>query len=255
VDAKDRFSTKLCKKLNAAEWNFGIPGASLEFMTRIASTSVRYLKPDLVIVMFTTPERREHVGKKICLQYKQRDPNKVKDLRIKNLFEHYQALDSYENNVAYAYWQFRYMERIFSELNIEWYFSRCLNDRYPVFESNRYVGDFEKIDVGDDGSHPGKKSHQLLFEKFLSIVKSKPKCEPIPQQKTHHPLWQYSDNDVSYDFVPGVKPKDPELRVLYEAFCRTCTPQRMKLCGHVAGLQGKVSLERLKWHHKNGIAF
>jgi len=56
----ETWSHQLCKLIpNAVDLNFGFGGRSNDYMSRCLLTYYDLIKPDLVLIMYTSPQRRE----------------------------------------------------------------------------------------------------------------------------------------------------------------------------------------------------
>ena len=253
VEKEDRFSTLVCKELGATEWNFGTPATSREFAARIACSSASCLKPDVAIVLLTQPCRREHIDKDWCMQFSHaaRFFSLYLPSPLAKVVRSYKTLDTKQNNEANNYWTYKGLENAFAQAGVKWYYSTCISDEYPALEPSRYIGTFDSIDKASDNKHPGSKSHSLFAQKVLDMIERDPETHNIANEDYHIPLWQYRDDDVSYDYDPDNEPDDLILRDIHRAFDVTCTPERIRVHGNVLGLTGGVELDMLKeWQRR-----
>lgn len=161
---------------NGVDLNFGCGGRSNDFITRALLTYFDLIKPDLVLIMYTSPERREVYTK----------TNGVKPFMppcwgyLKETTEGIQMCDNLielQNDFSdYINW---YKNHLLIKLFLEskkcnwiWNGSFGIPEQYQ--ENNRFDGDYMNkpfIDLASDESHPGPKHNKEYVDKLFNHVK------------------------------------------------------------------------------------
>lgn len=161
-------------------WNLGHAGKSMDYMARMTLTAVPHLKPDVVMYVFTTVERREYFTREnACLNYSGTSmhaidqgfsSNPVRDWRYVEAMDRQQS--KFDNLVNFLK-NFYTIEAVLRSANIPWGYSfmgppSTLPEQMgALIKANRlcednFVGfEFDMTDV-KPGGHPGPESHQLF---------------------------------------------------------------------------------------------
>lgn len=164
VNDNETWPAQFCNHIeNSVNLNFGTGGRSNDFICRCLMSYYDLIKPDLVLVMYTFPHRREVYTENNEIE--PYIPNKVWGRLLET--EEGQVIQSsmdilQNNNSDFINWYKNHMLiKLFLEskkCNWLWDGKHLLTD-YREF--NRFSAlDNYKSDLGSDNSHPGPKSHQ-----------------------------------------------------------------------------------------------
>jgi len=201
VDIKDRWTTRLCEYLDGdiAEWNFGSPGSSNDYISRIALASTEYLKPDIVFVLFSRYTRREYIDDSTYLMYcrgwREREVGKPPfNYKILNSFD---MLNSHENNYNNLRQNYKFIEWYYNSIGVDWYFSlvpasvtnkgkvsrlQILEKDLDFIDESRFIGNFDLLDTATDGFHPGEESHKEFSKKCQKAIGKSKKPSAIEKK-------------------------------------------------------------------------
>jgi hypothetical protein len=174
-----------CSVIN---WNLGSGGASNDFITRVLYESLPILKPDLIIINFTVPGRREYLaangdwvkfapGNKVNWSegvtrefhvFQRKMASHYQDaLHFSNLFRGIEAKLSNENHV-------------FTTVNREFY-----EVIQPIF-GDKFVTNFDILDTSRDHLHPGANSHKAVAKKCLEYMRKTHILDKLKQKADHY---------------------------------------------------------------------
>ena len=140
-------------------WNFGCPGASNDFITRLIWLTIPIFRPKLVIVQFTSPNRREYVE----------ETGNLRRVVPNNPRVHIDTNRSYKSlmDLQNMHW-----DQYCSEKNIA--FLETLSERYDFAFVNTLIKNYPLVDKARDGNHPGIISNKIfaveLYKQFLDKV-------------------------------------------------------------------------------------
>tara|TARA_S200000501_G_scaffold326219_1_gene324614 strand:+ start:1519 stop:2385 length:867 start_codon:yes stop_codon:yes gene_type:complete len=137
-------------------WNFGCPGASNDFLTRLCWLTIPIFRPKVVIAQFTSPNRREYVEENGNLRRVL--PNNPRVFIDTN--RSYKSLMDLQN----IHWDHYCIEK-----NIA--FLETLSERYDFALIHSQMKDYPLVDKARDDNHPGIVSNKLfavnLYKQFL----------------------------------------------------------------------------------------
>ena len=159
---------KIRKHLNCAvsHFNFAIPGGGNQAMARMVSVISKTINPDLIIVNFTHPHRREHIsndGNNIFYYSKKQD--NADKFPLKNIIDLTNPCD----DLLQLYMSMDHVRSVTKSNNIKYLWSHICDSDMDIchsFDKENYVGILKYVDRARDSTHPGKISHQRLFEKY-----------------------------------------------------------------------------------------
>lgn len=159
---------------NGVNMNFGTGGRSNDFICRCLLSYFNLIKPDLVLIMYTFPHRREVYTKENFIE--PYIPTKVwgRLAETKEGNEIQKSLDSLQNdNEDFINW---YKNHLIIKLFLEskkcnWLWNGLnLNTNYSEF--NRFDSEKIHLDKGSDDLHPGPNTHKryanLLYD-YITI--------------------------------------------------------------------------------------
>jgi hypothetical protein len=159
---------KIRKHLNCSvsHFNFAIPGGGNQAIARIASVISKTISPDLIIANFTHPHRREHIdnnGNNIFYYSKKQQNADV--FPLKNIIDLTNPCD----DLLHLYMSMDHVKNIAKCNNIKYLWSHINDSDMDLcygWDKESYVGILNYTDRARDSIHPGKLSHQRLFEKY-----------------------------------------------------------------------------------------
>ena len=174
----EQFSTRLqeYESKQVVNFNLGWPGASNDFITRMLFLSYPVIKPDIVLINFTCPCRREYASELGRLLYYRPLPkeNAITDPILKEYYSHLFSLTSmYDDQLNF----FRAYKGIEAYLkNSRWIFSvtdiqdlKMLEGHIDKSKCAGVLLQPDENDVGRDFSHPGKFVHKRLSEQYWNV--------------------------------------------------------------------------------------
>lgn len=172
---------------NGVNFNFGTGGRSNDFISRCLLTYYDTIKPDLILIMYTSPMRREVYTKEGGVEPFM-PTNKwgylketTEGMEIQEHLSHLQNdnedfINWYKNHLLIKY---------FLELkNCNWIWNGREIISHEYNESNRFDGNYGNyIDFGADGKHPGPNHNKtyannlynFIIKYFPSYIKNLPK--------------------------------------------------------------------------------
>ena len=172
----ERFAARLGTKRaqTVVNWNLALPGASNDYICRILFLALPVLNPDIVLVNFTHPGRREYVSLegKLASYNPGVSPSDLKGIEICG---HFNALCSPPDDVLNLFRNYKAVEALLS--GRVWLFSAIQSDAFDSLISyvdrTHYVGYLSAIDLARDHAHPGALSHlslsELYWEGFMAL--------------------------------------------------------------------------------------
>ncbi len=161
---------------NGVDLNFGCGGRSNDYISRCLLTYYDLVKPDLVLIMYTSPERREVYTKNNgvkpfmppCWGYLKENGEGIQMcdnlIELQNDFSDH--INWYKNHL---------LIKLFLEskkCNWIWNGSFKIPNQYK--ENNRFDGDYMNkpfIDLGADESHPGPRHNKEYVSKLMNHIK------------------------------------------------------------------------------------
>lgn len=161
VSNNERYSSIVATRLNTDDWNMSLSGCSNDYISNIIHDYRKYLnsKTDIVLVQFTYIHRREWFDPRgnyhtFIINYSRR--NKYRPFY--DLVSEVEDINNFNKN-------FQYVKNLLK--GYKWLY--CTIHDSNIREDN-YVGQFEKVDVGMDGGHPGIMSHQKMAQQYLEKI-------------------------------------------------------------------------------------
>lgn len=160
---------------NSVDMNFGNGGRSNEFMSRALITYFDIIKPDLVLVMYTEPHRRDYFTK-----YGTVEPYHAVSWGWYDIMD--DGRDAHRSLLTLSNDEYDFQNWYKSHLLIKYFLEskKCnwlwngwhLSNNY--YEENRFDGDFcPFLDYGTDNCHPGPKTNEAYSKKLYDHIKIK----------------------------------------------------------------------------------
>lgn len=172
VNNDETWPAQFCEKIeNGVNFNFGTGGRSNDFICRCLMSYYDLIKPDLVLIMYTFPHRREiytedngiepYIPTNVWGRLLETEEGKV----IQS------SMDILQNeNSDFINWYKNHMLiKLFLESKkCNWIWDgKCLQTDYQEFNRFNILDKF-KMDLGSDDLHPGPKHHsnysKILFD-------------------------------------------------------------------------------------------
>jgi hypothetical protein len=170
------FHSRLAQKIrettgkSVVVWNLSRCGASNDYITRMLHTSVPVLNPNVVLINFTFPGRREYMsadGRLLSLFPGRPGTSLKKDAVVLELEKHYEAMASANDDAVNLYRNYKSVEALLRDRL--WTFSMHPDTIHPSVESHfdpaHYAGFLMMIDTARDYIHPGPASHAAICDK------------------------------------------------------------------------------------------
>lgn len=172
---------------NSVNLNFGTGGRSNDFISRCLLTYYDVIKPDLVLIMYTSPRRREIYTKDGGVEpfmptgaWGYLDETE-EGRNIQN-----NLIDLQNDNEDFINWYKNHLLiKHFLELKkCNWVWNGSFQIPIEYQEYNRFDGNYDKIlDIGSDGVHPGPMHNTLYSYKLVKHIKEQfPSFIPIETQ-------------------------------------------------------------------------
>ena len=172
VNDNETWSHQLCKLIpNGVDLNFGCGGRSNDYITRCLMTYYDVIKPDLILIMYSSPLRREIYTKDGGIEpfmptaswgYLKETDDGVKTQEYLTYLQNENAdfINWYKNHLLIKY----FLET--KKCNWLWNGHFEIPKNYSEF--NRFDGNFHRpyLDCGVDGGHPGHR-HNHQYGKVL----------------------------------------------------------------------------------------
>jgi len=171
VNDNETWSCQFSKRIpNGVDFNLGLSARSNDYISRTLLTFYDLLKPDLVLIMYTSPQRREIYTKDGGIEpYKSGMPwgytketeegKKISKYLVELQNDNEDLINWYKNHLLIKY---------FLESNrCNWIWNGWSNIPKEYKEFNRFDGGYNYfIDKGTDNQHPGPE-HNYQYSKVL----------------------------------------------------------------------------------------
>lgn len=174
VGDDETWSHQLCKLIpNSVDLNFGFGGRSNDYIFRCLQTYFTSIKPNLILIMYTYPERKEYYTKDGNLEpfhttpwgYFEEDVDGVSEyeamIKITNTENDF--INWYKNHLLISY---------FCKLNsVPMIWNGSFLNNSIIKEDNRFDGDyFNFIDKSVDNNHAGPNHNKMYAEKLNNFI-------------------------------------------------------------------------------------
>lgn len=172
LPTKDIFHEKVAELIRGSgrtvvNWNLGQGGASNDYIARTLHLAVPKLKPDLVLINFTFPSRREYFTAdgtfiNYCPTWNHMLPKTEER-------EHLFALTSDYDNIMRLFANYKSIQSLLDGHGVRWLWSTLSEDILTLgnhLDKSNYVGYFSLDDYARDRQHPGIQSHHNIFLKY-----------------------------------------------------------------------------------------
>jgi hypothetical protein len=152
---------------SVVNWNLGLRGSSNDYITRILHLALPTLDPDIVLIKFTHPSRREYLT--ATCHYCNYVPNyNPSDPVTREVFGYFAALSSSYDDQLNFYRNYKSIETILKDR--AWIFSFCFTSGCDEIlswtDQSKFAGKFQLVDKARDGGHYGPETHKQIFENY-----------------------------------------------------------------------------------------
>jgi hypothetical protein len=156
--------------------NFGTGGRSNDFLVRCLLTYYDLIKPDLILIMYTNPQRREIYTKDNgvepfmptaswgCLEMTE-EGREIQNNLVALQNDNADFINWYKNHLLIKYF--------LETKKCNWLWNGQFDIPKDYNEINRFDGDYENhLDKGVDGGHPGPKHNYQYSIKLFEHIKT-----------------------------------------------------------------------------------
>jgi hypothetical protein len=160
---------------NGVNHNFGMGGRSNDYISRCLLTYYDLIKPDLVLIMYTSPHRREiftkdggiepfMVTQKWGYLEETEDGRKIQSLMEQLQNDNEDFINWYKNHLLIKYF--------LESKNCNWLWNGWLGIPNDITEFNRFDGSYSSpfIDLGVDKNHPGPKHNEEYAKSLFNRI-------------------------------------------------------------------------------------
>lgn len=172
VNDNETWPAQFCKLIpNSVNNNFGMGGRSNDYISRCLLTYYNLIKPDLVLIMYTSPQRREIYTNDGGIEPFMpttywgylKDTNEgrmIQDLQTKLQNDNEDLINWYKNHLLIKYF--------LESKKCNWLWNGWMDIPIDFEETNRFDGEYciPFIDLGVDGIHPGP-THNVEYSMKL----------------------------------------------------------------------------------------
>ena len=161
---------------NGVNMNFGTGGRSNDFLVRCLLTYYDLIKPDLVLIMYTNPQRREIYTKDNgvepfmptaswgCLEMTE-EGREIQNNLVALQNDNADFINWYKNHLLIKYF--------LETKKCNWLWNGMFGIPKDYNEVNRFDGDYENhLDKGVDGGHPGPKHNYQYSIRLFEHIKT-----------------------------------------------------------------------------------
>jgi hypothetical protein len=160
--------------LNSVNLNFGCGGRSNDYISRCLLTYYDLLKPDLVLIMYSSPHRREIYTKNNGIEpfmptaswgyaEETNDGRQIQQKLIELQNRNEDFINWYKNHLLIKYF--------LESKKCNWMWNGWMGVPIDFIETNRFDGDYGTfIDKGADGLHPGPHHNRFYSSKLIKHI-------------------------------------------------------------------------------------
>ena len=155
---------------NGVDLNFGCSGRSNDYISRCLLTYYDYIKPDLVLIMYTSMQRREIYTEDGGIEpfMKTSYWGYLNDTEIgKSIQNSYTNFSNDKDDLYNWYKNHLLISNYLKSKNAKWLWNGSFDVPTDIYDLNRFDGDYNTyIDLGVDGVHPGPAHNRLYANKL-----------------------------------------------------------------------------------------
>jgi hypothetical protein len=162
---------------SAVDFNFAMGGRSNDYISRCLLTYYDLIRPDLVLIMYTNPQRREVYTKTGEIEpfmptaswgymNETEDGKMMQNILTELQNDNEDYINWYKNHLLIKYF--------LKSNNCNWLWNGSFGISKDYIEFNRFDGDYSNyLDKGVDGSHPGPKHNYEYSIRLFEHIKDK----------------------------------------------------------------------------------
>lgn len=166
---------------NGVNMNFGYGARSNDYISRCLMTFFDLVKPDLVLIFYTFPERREYIREDGDIEPYMVKPwgffTDVREGRIAHTAQ--TELINRHSNLMNWYKNHQLIKYFLESKKCPWVWNgdalrlNCVGDEHTNYqEPNRFDGGYgvNNLDMGADDIHPGPRTHERYGNRLFNFV-------------------------------------------------------------------------------------
>ena len=176
VNDNETWPSQFCSHIeNGVNLNFGTGGRSNDFICRCLMSYYDLIKPDLVLIMYTFPHRREIYTEDGGIEPYMLTKvwGKLSDTKDGKLIQ--KSMDVLQNDDAdFINWYKNHLliKHFLESKKCNWVWNgNNLKTKYSEF--NRFDGNINHIDKGSDNMHPGPQHHKYYSRVLFDYISMK----------------------------------------------------------------------------------
>lgn len=162
---------------NSVNMNFGTGGRSSDYVVRCLLTYFDFIKPDLVLIMYPHPFRREFYTKDNNIEpfmptaswgfmKETEEGRKIQENLTELQNENEDFINWYKNHLL--------IKLFLKDKNCNWLWNGFRSIPINYIEPNRFDGDYGRfIDLGTDGGHPGPLHNKTYAQNLYNYINLK----------------------------------------------------------------------------------
>jgi len=161
---------------NGVNFNFGCGGRSNDYICRSLITYYDIINPDLVLIMYTSPQRREIYTENGGIEpfiptmswgylEETEDGKNIQNILVELQNENSDFINWFKNH--------QIIKLFLESKNCNWLWNGSFEIPKGYVEPNRFDGDYftqPLIDLGSEGKHPGPLHNKLYSEKLMNYI-------------------------------------------------------------------------------------
>jgi hypothetical protein len=177
VSDSETWSHQLSKLIpSGVDLNAGFGGRSNDYIARTILTMFKTFRPDIVLVMYTYPTRKEYYTRNGDLQPFHVNPwGYFKNDEIgKDEHHSYLKISHDENDMINWYKNHLLISSFLKANNTPFFWNGSFLNDLTIKEDNRFDGDYDNfLDKSADKTHAGPHSNKVYAKKLHTFLKSK----------------------------------------------------------------------------------
>jgi hypothetical protein len=177
VSDEETWSHQLSKLIpNGVDLNAGFGGRSNDYIARTILTMFKTFRPDVVLVMYTYPTRKEYYTKKGDLQPFHVNPwGYFKNDEVgKDEHQSYLKISHDENDMINWYKNHLLISNFLKANNTPFFWNGSFLNDNTIKEDNRFDGEYDNfLDKSAEKTHAGPLHNKLYAKKLHNFLKSK----------------------------------------------------------------------------------
>lgn len=175
VNDNETWSSQFSKLLeNGVDFNLGVSGRSNDYICRSLITFYELLKPDLVLIMYTSPIRREIYTENGGIEpfIPAQSWGYMEETEDGKKIQNYLTELQNDNEDFINWYKNHQLIRLFLESKrCNWLWNGNFGAPKDYMEFNRFDGEYGTyIDKGTDGGHPGPKHNKEYAQKLYEFI-------------------------------------------------------------------------------------